>query len=83
MTIITENDWRCFCKEWGCSEEKGISAIIECPDIAQNNVDSCKEASVSEEQLNFHDEANDKYDDKLLTIRTFPEVLLSPTIPCS
>ncbi|KAK4793462.1 hypothetical protein SAY86_023897 [Trapa natans] len=74
LTIITENDWSCFCKEWGCSEEKGISATIECPEFALNNVDACKEISVIEEQLNSHDEANDKYDDKQLTIRTFPEV---------
>ncbi|XP_031381797.1 ubiquitin carboxyl-terminal hydrolase 26 isoform X2 [Punica granatum] len=74
LTIITENDWKCFCEEWGCSQEKGISAMIECPDSAHSNADSSKETSVCEEQLNSHDEANDRYDDKQLVIKTSPEV---------
>ncbi|KAL5066077.1 hypothetical protein RYX36_027814 [Vicia faba] len=29
LTIIPENDWRCFCEEWGGTKTKGISATIE------------------------------------------------------
>lgn len=29
ITIITENDWKLFCEDWGCPTENGISAEIE------------------------------------------------------
>ncbi|CAI8616488.1 unnamed protein product [Vicia faba] len=29
LTIIPENDWRCFCEEWGATKTKRVSATIE------------------------------------------------------
>ncbi|KAF2291378.1 hypothetical protein GH714_023405 [Hevea brasiliensis] len=56
LTIITENDWTNFCEEWGGNKEKGMSALIEPGNVAENNLaGSCKETT-SEKHLNPQDE---------------------------
>ncbi|GLU01093.1 hypothetical protein SLE2022_184180 [Rubroshorea leprosula] len=70
LTIITENDWKCFCEEWGGLEEKGISAVIE-----ENNLaGSCEEISTSVDQIAPNNEANNENDLRQPVIRTFPEI---------
>lgn len=76
MTIITENDWKCFCEEWGGTEEKGIYAIIEYSYNAGNTlVASCEEMPVFEERLSSHDEETSESESRQPVIRTCPEVI--------
>lgn len=76
MTIITENDWKCFCEEWGGEEDKGISAIIEYSYYAENTLaGSCEEIPVSEEHLTLHDDVNSENESRQPVIRTCPEVI--------
>lgn len=76
MTIITENDWKCFCEEWGGEEDKGIAAIIEYSYNAENTLaGSCEEMPVCEEHLTSHDEVNGENESRRPVIRTCPEVI--------
>ncbi|KAB1204508.1 Ubiquitin carboxyl-terminal hydrolase 26 [Morella rubra] len=75
LTIITENDWKCFCEEWGGTEEKGIYAIIEYSYNAGNTlVASCEEMPVFEERLSSHDEETSESESRQPVIRTCPEI---------
>lgn len=76
MTIITENDWKCFCEEWGGIEERGISAVIEYNYNAGNNLaGSSEEMLVLEEHLASHDEVNSDNESRQPVIKTCPEVI--------
>ncbi|XP_030550047.1 ubiquitin carboxyl-terminal hydrolase 26 isoform X2 [Rhodamnia argentea] len=74
LTIITSSDWKCFCEEWGCSENKGISAIIEHDNDAQDKGMCGKESLIGNEQLGSIDGSNNRLDERRLVIRTSPEV---------
>ncbi|KAG2699923.1 hypothetical protein I3760_07G211200 [Carya illinoinensis] len=75
LTIITENDWKCFCEEWGGEEDKGIAAIIEYSYNAENTLaGSSEEMPVCEEHLTLHDEVNGENESRRPVIRTCPEI---------
>ncbi|GMQ02510.1 hypothetical protein CsSME_00048701 [Camellia sinensis var. sinensis] len=75
LTIITENDWKLFCEDWGGIEEKGISAEIEISNcMGDESIRFSAEMAVSEEHTNAQDEANGEADSKRLLVKTCPEV---------
>ncbi|PON72999.1 Ubiquitinyl hydrolase [Parasponia andersonii] len=75
LTFITENDWKCFCEEWGGIEGKGIAAWIKFSSIAGSNSNgSREEMSKCEADLGSHDEVNNENETKQLRIRTSPEI---------
>ncbi|KAK9289140.1 hypothetical protein L1049_017613 [Liquidambar formosana] len=75
LTIITKDDWKIFCEEWGGKEEEGILAEIEFTSCAVNNLaGSCEEMPISDEHLSPHDEANDEIESRQPVIKTSPEI---------
>ncbi|XP_038696687.1 ubiquitin carboxyl-terminal hydrolase 26 isoform X1 [Tripterygium wilfordii] len=75
LTIISENDWQCFCEEWGCAEEKGISAIIEISNAAGTKLPgTSEEIPVCEDHLIPNDEVNNEIEYGQPVIRTSPEI---------
>ena len=76
LTVITENDWKCFCEEWGGMEGKGISAWVELSNFVGSNSDGlCDNVPRSEVQLGSVDEDNGENESRLPQIRTSPEVI--------
>ncbi|KAA8528196.1 hypothetical protein F0562_035553 [Nyssa sinensis] len=74
LTIITENDWRLFCEDFGGTVEKGISAVIELINgIPDNIARSCEDTPISE-HMNSHGEPNGEAESKRPVIKTCPEV---------
>lgn len=74
LAIITENDWKLFCEQWGGIEEKGISAEIDFSNfIEDGSLGSCEEMAISEELMSLH-EANGEPESRKPFIKTFPEV---------
>lgn len=82
LTVITEVDWKCFCEEWGCAEEKGLSATLE----STENGD--EELAITTEQVSTSDEANGVAESRKPIFKTCPQVavLVSlffiSSIPC-
>nr|KYP34246.1 Ubiquitin carboxyl-terminal hydrolase 26 [Cajanus cajan] len=75
FTIISEDDWKCFCEEWGGIETKGISAIIENINYLKNSLTgSCKEMPICEDQLNTWAKVNNENGNGQFVIKTCPEV---------
>ncbi|KAJ4707618.1 Ubiquitin carboxyl-terminal hydrolase 26, partial [Melia azedarach] len=75
LTIVSENDWKCFCEEWGGIEEKGIFVRIELSNNAGNNLGGlCKEMPSSEEPFTQRDEENNEIESQQPVVRTFPEI---------
>ncbi|KAJ4845848.1 Ubiquitin carboxyl-terminal hydrolase 26 [Turnera subulata] len=72
LIIITENDWNSFCEDWGGDKEKGISAIIECRNVAGNNVSGCcEDLPMSDDHASPQD---DEIQNSETIIRTTPEI---------
>ncbi|GMI84417.1 ubiquitin-specific protease 26 [Hibiscus trionum] len=72
LTIITEHDWKCFCEEWGGTEENGISAMIE----VSSSIDlagCCGDIPICEQQHDLSNEVNNEIESQPV-IRTCPEV---------
>lgn len=75
LTIVTEDDWKWFCEEWGGIREKGISIIVDFSNNAGNElVGSCKEIPLSEEPFGPRDEENNEIESQRPVVRTFPEI---------
>lgn len=75
LTIVTENDWKWFCEEWGGIKEKGLSVIVDFSNNAGNElVGSCKEILLSEEPCGPRDEENNEIESQRPVVRTFPEI---------
>ncbi|KAK8486160.1 hypothetical protein V6N11_019983 [Hibiscus sabdariffa] len=73
LTIITEHDWKCFCEEWGGTEENGISAMIE----LSSSIDlpgCCGDMPICVEQHDLLNEVNNEIESSQPMIRTCPEV---------
>lgn len=81
MTIITENDWKCFCEEWGGTEENGISAIIE---LCSSNdlAECCGGMPMCEQPLDLPNEVNNENESRQPVIRTCPEVIFLKISSC-
>lgn len=67
--MVSEEDWKHFCEEWGGKEDGGIWAEIEFKNSAEG---SCQEISITEENLN--DDQNNELEARGPVIKTFPEV---------
>ncbi|KAI4369312.1 hypothetical protein MLD38_017766 [Melastoma candidum] len=74
LALITEDDWKFFCQEWHCSEERGIAATIYYDDDQQKEARPEEQLNVCEEQLQTADGTNVICTTKKPIIRTFPEV---------
>uniref|UniRef100_A0A7N0U7K5 Ubiquitin carboxyl-terminal hydrolase 26 n=1 Tax=Kalanchoe fedtschenkoi TaxID=63787 RepID=A0A7N0U7K5_KALFE len=75
LTIITEDDWRLFCEEWGGAEEKGLSAVIEIFRCGETKCPgTCKDKEPSGEKTTSHDEVNGESEPVRPLIKTYPEV---------
>ncbi|PHT52680.1 hypothetical protein CQW23_07142 [Capsicum baccatum] len=72
LTIITDNDWKLFCEDWGCTEAKGITAEIDC--LGNNFLGSSEDMAISEEHMNLNDESNVGVESRRLIIKISPEV---------
>ncbi|XP_052209579.1 ubiquitin carboxyl-terminal hydrolase 26 isoform X2 [Diospyros lotus] len=73
LTIITEDDWKLFCEDWGGTVQEGISAEIEVGDCpGGDSVGSSIEMPIPEEHMN--NEVNTEIESKRLRVKTFPEV---------
>ncbi|CAJ1972174.1 unnamed protein product [Sphenostylis stenocarpa] len=77
LTIVSENDWKCFCEEWSGIETKGISARIEKVNDLENALNgSCKEMPICEDKLDTWDNVNNESYigvNEQLVIKTYPE----------
>lgn len=78
--MISENDWKCFCEEWGGTETKGIYATIEDISDSENILNgNSSETPTCGEQLN--DNVNND-SARQLVIKTCPEVIQYSAIIC-
>ncbi|CAA0811076.1 Ubiquitin carboxyl-terminal hydrolase 26 [Striga hermonthica] len=74
LTLITEDDWRLLCEQWGGTESKCISAIIDIDSgVPDNNIGSCKEMPINEENATMSDEVNTSLFSRP-TVKTYPQV---------
>ncbi|CAO2817970.1 unnamed protein product [Amaranthus hypochondriacus] len=69
LMMVSEEDWKHFCEEWGGKEDRGIWAEIEFKNSAEG---SCQEMPITEENLN--DDQNNELEARGPVIKTFPEV---------
>ncbi|XP_027353801.1 ubiquitin carboxyl-terminal hydrolase 26-like [Abrus precatorius] len=75
LTIISENDWKCFCEEWGGIETEGISATIDHVNNSEKVLTgSGEEMLMGEDQLGTGDKMNNENGTGQILIRTCPEV---------
>ncbi|KAL5145003.1 Ubiquitin carboxyl-terminal hydrolase 26 [Glycine soja] len=75
LTIVSENDWKCFCEEWGSIETKGISATIDHVNDSENVLTgSSEEMLVCKDQLSTADKMNFENGTGQILIKTCPEV---------
>ncbi|KAI7752502.1 hypothetical protein M8C21_015853, partial [Ambrosia artemisiifolia] len=75
LTIITEDDWTSFCKEWNCNEEKGIFAEIGLSNSVEDNLLGMSEDTpITEDNVNSLDDANGETESQGPTVKTYPEV---------
>lgn len=79
LTIISENDWKCFCKEWGGIEDRGILAEIKLRNTMEKNVaGSLEEMPITEDHMNdvvlIDVDAVDNEESKEPWIKTSPEI---------
>lgn len=74
LAIVTENDWKSFCEDWGGIDTEGVSAIIEFNiKMEDNAVGLSKDTPVSEEHMDSalaHDDA----ESSVPVFKTSPEV---------
>lgn len=75
LTIITENDWTSFCKDWNGNEENGISAEIDLSNSGDDVlIGTSEEMPITEENANSLDDANGDTESQGPIIKTYPEV---------
>ncbi|RDX67238.1 Ubiquitin carboxyl-terminal hydrolase 26 [Mucuna pruriens] len=75
LTIVSENDWKCFCEEWGSIETKGIFATIDRVNDSENVLTgSNEEMLIYKDQLGMVDKMNYENGTGQILIKTCPEV---------
>ncbi|TKY74650.1 Ubiquitin carboxyl-terminal hydrolase 26 [Spatholobus suberectus] len=75
LTIVSENDWKCFCEEWGGIETKGISGTIDHVNDSENVLTgSSEEMLICKDQLGTADKMNYENGTGQILIKTCPEV---------
>lgn len=74
LAIVTENDWKLFCEDWGGTEERGISAVIEINKCMEDSaIGFSEDMPMSEEHMDS-DITTDEAEGKRPMIKTSPEV---------
>ncbi|XP_028198871.1 ubiquitin carboxyl-terminal hydrolase 26-like isoform X3 [Glycine soja] len=74
LTIVSENDWKCFCEEWGGIETKGMSATIDHVNDSENVLTrSSEEMLVCKDQLSTTNKMNFENGTGQILIKTCPE----------
>ncbi|KAG5393767.1 hypothetical protein IGI04_023730 [Brassica rapa subsp. trilocularis] len=71
LTIIPEDDWKCFCEEWGGIMENGVSAFTE----TGNN----RHGSASQDVIDLEKDMD--IDSQQLILRTSPEIFELYSVP--
>lgn len=75
LTIISENDWKCFCEEWGGIEDRGILGEIKLRNtMEKNNVGSWQEMPITDTEDRMDEAINDEVEAKEPVIKSFPEI---------
>ncbi|KAG5555021.1 hypothetical protein RHGRI_012533 [Rhododendron griersonianum] len=75
LTIVTENDWKLFCEDWGGTEEEGISVEIDVSNCSGDDSSRVSaEIPISGEHMTDHDRENGEAESKKLRVKTCPEV---------
>ncbi|CAJ1973795.1 unnamed protein product [Sphenostylis stenocarpa] len=74
LTIVSENDWKCFCEEWGGSETKVISATIDHVNDPNMLTGTSEEMLICKDQLGTADKMNSENGTGQILIKTCPEV---------
>ncbi|XP_014501559.1 ubiquitin carboxyl-terminal hydrolase 26 isoform X2 [Vigna radiata var. radiata] len=75
LTIVSENDWKHLCEEWGGIETKGISATIDYTSNPDNVLAGPSEEMLTcKDQLGTADKMNYENGAGLIFIKTCPEV---------
>lgn len=72
MTIITDNDWKLFCEDWGGTEAKGITAEIDC--LGNDFLGFSEDMEIFEEHMNLNDETIVGPESRKFIIKISPEV---------
>lgn len=72
LTIITDDDWKLFCEDWGGTAAKGITAEIDF--LGNDFVGSSEDMAISEEHMNWNDESNVGPESRRFIIKISPEV---------
>lgn len=72
LTIITDDDWKLFCEDWGGTAAKGITAEIDF--LGNDFVGSSEDMAISEEHMNLNDESNVGPESRRFIIKISPEV---------
>lgn len=78
LTIISENDWICFCEEWGGTKTKGISATIAHINDSENFLTGSSDTMlICEDQLQTGDKVKNENGtgSEQILIKTCPEVI--------
>ncbi|XP_076959230.1 ubiquitin carboxyl-terminal hydrolase 26-like [Bidens hawaiensis] len=74
LTIITEDDWILFCKDWNGNGEKGILAIIDLSNSTEDSMlGTSEDTPITEENVINLDDANET-ESQGPTVKTYPEV---------
>ncbi|KAI8561630.1 hypothetical protein RHMOL_Rhmol04G0355400 [Rhododendron molle] len=75
LTIVTENDWKLFCEDWGGTEEEGITVEIDVSNCSGDDSSRVSaEIPISGEHMTDHDGENGEAESKKLRVKTCPEV---------
>ncbi|KAL4565064.1 hypothetical protein LXL04_029146 [Taraxacum kok-saghyz] len=75
LTIITENDWTSFCKDWNADVESGICAEIDLSNCGEDSlIGTSEDMPITEENVNSLDDANGDTESQGPIIKTYPEV---------
>ncbi|KAL2896625.1 Ubiquitin carboxyl-terminal hydrolase 26, partial [Bienertia sinuspersici] len=69
LMMVSENDWKLFCEEWGGKEERGILAEIK---FKSSTEGSYQEMPITVEHMNG--DQNNEADSRELGIKTSPEI---------
>ncbi|CAN4123360.1 unnamed protein product [Withania somnifera] len=72
LTIITDNDWKSFCEDWGGTVAKGVTAEIDC--LGNDALGSSEDMAISGEHMNLNDDANVGPKTRSPIIKISPEV---------
>lgn len=75
LTIITQDDWTAFCKDWNGIEENGVVAEIDYSNSVEDSLlGTAEDMLITVESVNPLDDANSDTESQGPTIKCIPEV---------